>query len=734
MKKYKKMVLAGILLSSTILGANTSVVQAASTSNKLLNVDTSEFKNSVANNVIQVINDLLNSSSTANKVNSQTKFSDLENNQTIKVAPIFGKKTQTEFSKVLQGELNVVDDSEQLVPMKVVKSNEKGHGFINQVSYTLDGATKTVNVDYNYMKPTVSFNSNQTMNFSSNDDSKLISKISSDTNSVGVNTTNGDDANGITNKTNVVAKASDSNNIVTFTPSDSYAQGISAIRTVNIYKAPDLTQLDNDNDSSGNKVLAVSSLKDLDQGRVIKSGNQSYLIKFDYNNVVPDAQGISKVKYTATAVDSAGNVVNDDSTGSPIVFGGGDDDTINVAVNSKGIYPIVTYKDVTSKQTVYTANFGKKDADGTIVSSDIQGALPSGYTLTSPSDFDYTSSNHTRTYSVSKNADTKINFISVNDGSNVGHSDLTGNNGMPSILNAPEGYKLVNASDRLQTLNADQPTKDVYVQKLADSDNALSYTVTFKNKSDGSVIGTEVKGTGSFGNYVSLTAPSGYAFASILDNGFILLKNNQNVTKYVVAADTPYNVSYVDQDSGKEVGTQAGKGANGSTIVLKAPTGYAFVSADDVNYTIDKDTPKSTVYVQKSDQTEDNIVSGYPKNGYIKIYDKNGKLNNDVVLSEGSSWIIDQQVSINGSEYYRVATNEYVKASDVYKYTPLQTVATTNGKDVTPVYNSRGQVIIDRALDTNTPWYTDRSATIKGQKMYRVATDEWIRASDSTLK
>lgn len=734
MKKYKKMVLAGILLSSTVLGANTSVVQAASTSNKLLNVDTSEFKDSVANNVIQVINDLLNSSSTANKVNSQTKFSDLENNQTIKVAPIFGKKTQTEFSKTLQGELNVVDDSEQLVPMTVVKSNEKGHGFVNQVSYTLNGTTKTINVDYNYAMPTVSFNNNQIMNFSSNDDSKVISKISSDTNSVGVNTTNGDDANGITNNTNVVAKASDSGNTVTFTPNDSYTQGISATRTVNLYKDPDLNQLNNDKDSSGNGILAVSDLKDLDQERVIQSGNQRYLIKFDYGNATTDSQGISKIRYTATAIDSAGNVVDDDSTGSPITFGDGETDTINVAVNSEGVYPVVTYKDVTSKKVVYTANFGKKDTAGTITSADIQGALPSGYALTSPSDFNYSSSNNAKTYSVAKNADTKVNFISINDGSNVGQSDLTGNNGTPSILNAPEGYKLVNASDRLQTLNADQPTKDVYVQKLADSDNALSYTVTFKNKSDGSVIGTEVKGTGSFGNYVSLTAPSGYAFASILDNGFILLRNNQNVTKYVVAADTPYNVSYVDQDTGKEVGTQAGKGANGSKIVLKTPAGYSFVSADDVNYTIDKDTPTSTVYVQKSDQTEDNIVSGYPKNGYIKIYDKNGKLNDDVVLSEGSSWIIDQQVSINGSEYYRVATNEYVKASDVYKYTPLQTVATTNGKDVTPVYNSRGQVIIDRALDTNTPWYTDRSATIKGQKMYRVATDEWIKASDSTLK
>jgi len=177
-----------------------------------------------------------------------------------------------------------------------------------------------------------------------------------------------------------------------------------------------------------------------------------------------------------------------------------------------------------------------------------------------------------------------------------------------------------------------------------------------------------------------------------------------------------------------------GKGADGSKVTLKAPTDYAFVNADDMTYTIDKDdTSTKTVYVQKSDQTVDNIVAGYPKNGYIKIYNASGKLNNDVVLSEGSSWIIDKTLTINGAEYYRVATNEYVKASDVYKYTPLQSIVTTKGVNVTPVYNSKGQLVIDLALDTNTPWYTDRSANIKGSEMYRVATDQWVKASDVTL-
>lgn len=725
MKKYTKMVLAGVLLSSAVLGANTSVVKAASI--PTINVDKSE----IANNVIQVINELLNSDSTANKVNSQKNFSDLKDGDTMYVAPIFGKKDAATFNKTLQGELNVVDDNEQMVPMKA-GTPDSTTGFVKEVSYTLDGTTKNVNVKYNYAMPTVSFDGNQIMNFSSEDNADTIKSISTNKDSVIVNTINGKDSNGNDNKTDVTGVMSDDGSSVTFTPSDSYVKsGIPATRTVNRYIMPNWSKLDNDTTA---ETRTVTKPTDLDQPSVIANDNgQLYLVTASYPEDTADTATSVSVDYTATAIDSKGNVVNDDSTGNPITFTK-KDVPVTIDANATNIYPIATFKDVRSKKVVYTKNFTKRAA-GTISADEVQNTLPEGYTLSSPSDFSYSADSYTKTYSVYKDATTKVNFINVNDGSTVGHKTLNGHNGAPSVLAAPTGYTLVNESDIYQELNSDQPTKDIYVKPELDSENALSYTVTFRDKTDRSqVVGTEVKGTGSFGTYVGLTAPSGYAFASVLDNGFILLRNNQNVTKYVVAADTPYSISYVDQDTGKEVGTDAGKGADGSKIVLKAPTGYAFFSADDVNYTIDKDTPTSTVYVQKSDQTEDNIVSGYPKNGYIKIYDEKGKLNNDVVLSEGSSWIIDKSLTINGAEYYRVATNEYVKASDVYKYTPLQTVATTNGKNLTPVYNSRGQVIIDRALDTNTPWYTDRSATIKGQKMYRVATDEWIKASDSTLR
>ncbi|MFC6176493.1 SLAP domain-containing protein [Companilactobacillus huachuanensis] len=708
MKKYTKMVLAGVLLSSTVLGASTSVVQAASSNP--LKVDTS----SITNNVIQVINDLLGSKSTANKVNAQTQFTDLVDGSTLTATPIFGEKTASSFLSTLQGELNVVDENGQLVPITAVTTDSKT-GFVTEVSYTLDGTTKKASVSYSLAKPTVSFSQGTTMNYTSADEANAsLSKL------VTAKTTNGNDAKGNVNAATLSSNPTSvtASGAVVFTPSDIYGSGIPATGTVNLYSAPTVPS-------------RVVSTEDAAKSPIAFTANgQKFLA------TPTDTTDLTAIKYTVAAIDSAGNPVNDSATGNAITFTGVTGQATLTASTDTAVNYTMVFKDAKTGNVVFT-----KDATGKVGDTIDSAAATTALTGTDYSlsgDQSSTTLAQTTTeadFTVTKAAKTTVNYIDSITGKSAGTETLTGNNGSSTILKSiPTGYQLVNLGDFMQTLNADQPTKDIYVKPIQSTVGNLSYTVTYRDKTTGKVVGTPVKSEGALGDYIGLTAPDGYAFASIVDNGFLLLKNNQNVTKYVIAADTPYSISYVDQDTGKEVGTEAGKGADGSTIVLKAPTGYAFVSADDVNYTIDKDTPTSTVYVQKSDQTEDNIVSGYPKNGYIKIYNEKGKLNNDVVLSEGSSWIIDKSLTINGAEYYRVATNEYVKASDVYKYTPLQTVATTNSENLTPVYNSRGQVIIDRALDTNTPWYTDRSATIKGQKMYRVATDEWIRASDSTLK
>jgi len=730
MKKYKMMALTGILLSSTILGANTSVVQAASANTdpaKAINVDKSSL-----NNIIQVINDLLGSSSTANKVNAQTKFSDLVAGNTYNVAPIFGEQSASTFATALQSELNVVDGSGQLVPMTVVKSDD--HGFATEVRYTLDGVTKNINVGYNLTQPTVSFKNGQILNYNAADGLDTInSDISSN---VSATTKNGNDANGNVNKASLSSNPSSLQSIdpqtsITFTPSDIYSDiygsGIQAKAIVNTYAIPTTVP----DRTAAPKVGDSYAFVD-------QSSGQRYLATLTKLTDPVSPATYSVANYNITAIDSMGNTINDSKNNSPI--SGTATGKITAPSDTTGTvnYTLVL-RDAITKKTVLTqdessATPGTVNKDTTALKDALNNS--NGYVLSNDNQSqELTADTQELTFDVTKNADTTINYISTSIGKSVGTENLKGNNGTVTALAVPTGFKLENLTDIAQKLNADQKTKDVYVTPINDSIKNLSYTVTFRDKDTGKVVGSQVNSEGALGDYIGLTAPDGYAFASILDNGFVLLKNDQQVTKYVKAANTPYNISYVDQDTNKEVGTQSGKGADGSKVTLKAPTDYAFVNADDMTYTIDKDdTATKTIYVQKSNQTVDNIVSGYPKNGYIKIYDASGKLNKDVVLSEGSSWIIDRTVTINGAEYYRVATNEYVKASDVYTYTPLQSIVTTKGVNVTPVYNSRGQLVIDLALDTNTPWYTDRSATIKGSKMYRVATDQWVKASDVTLK
>lgn len=50
---------------------------------------------------------------------------------------------------------------------------------------------------------------------------------------------------------------------------------------------------------------------------------------------------------------------------------------------------------------------------------------------------------------------------------------------------------------------------------------------------------------------------------------------------------------------------------------------------------------------------------------YTKLVDAHGKTVTNRALSGGSIWKIDKVVEINNDKYYRVATNEFVKAGNV---------------------------------------------------------------------
>lgn len=115
-------------------------------------------------------------------------------------------------------------------------------------------------------------------------------------------------------------------------------------------------------------------------------------------------------------------------------------------------------------------------------------------------------------------------------------------------------------------------------------------------------------------------------------------------------------------------------------------------------------------------------------NTIATLFDENGNALKNRALGGDSSWYADKLMNLDGVNYLRVATNEWAKLADGLEVTPLnQNVFTKND---TRLYQANGQKVTNRALAKNTAWRTDKSATINGQTMYRVATNEWVSAND----
>lgn len=101
-----------------------------------------------------------------------------------------------------------------------------------------------------------------------------------------------------------------------------------------------------------------------------------------------------------------------------------------------------------------------------------------------------------------------------------------------------------------------------------------------------------------------------------------------------------------------------------------------------------------------------------------------------VHLPVGSVWKVDRKMVKYGATYYRIGNNEWVEDATVTQKANVKNPNIVTTKKLAVLYTSKGNKITDRLLAANTDWYTDRNTTINGQKMYRVATDEWVAASD----
>lgn len=145
-------------------------------------------------------------------------------------------------------------------------------------------------------------------------------------------------------------------------------------------------------------------------------------------------------------------------------------------------------------------------------------------------------------------------------------------------------------------------------------------------------------------------------------------------------------------------------------------------------------------------------------NGIVTVTSDKANVFNDAGNATGKTlsgaYVTDKRRTLMGSTQYRVATNEWVSASDVsFKGTvgdviPNRVSATnTDGwtiKRINPggkVTAARTAIIYDDSNTANTtrmigegsPWATDQIRSKSGVSQYRVATNMWVNAGDMTF-
>jgi len=112
-----------------------------------------------------------------------------------------------------------------------------------------------------------------------------------------------------------------------------------------------------------------------------------------------------------------------------------------------------------------------------------------------------------------------------------------------------------------------------------------------------------------------------------------------------------------------------------------------------------------------------------------KLVDSTGKPIQST-LPPNTEWKYSRLVSINGADYYQVATDEFLPVKSSVSFTPVTAKTNINVTTKAVLYDSQGNALTT-SLPSGSSWVTDGCAIINGVKMYRIATDEWI-SSDSS--
>lgn len=385
----------------------------------------------------------------------------------------------------------------------------------------------------------------------------------------------------------------------------------------------------------------------------------------------------------------------------------------------------VTYRDASGKKV------DQKSLEGT--EGQPIGYYPDGYTYSSePAKFGADGANVT--VNVVNMVSTRINYVDQNG--NVVNSETADGkvDSKYTLSDIPAGVTLLNDADKEITLEANK-TYNVKV-------NAQVFnTVIFKTANNVEVGRAQVFSQ-NVGDTVQLPdsdIPSGYT----TDTKSVTLQSNNNTQIVTVNEVEPQAAGIVRvNDKTAQVYTSYGNAVSGRTLEPNSPWKYFETKniSGETYYRVGLNE-----WVKASDVTAKaitNEVTPFTDNVTTKdyvavLYTKDGQAITGRGLNKNSTWKTANKLVRGDETYYQVATNEWVKASDVTvdapstnddAVTPYKGVVTTNDS-VAMLYSKEGKELTGRALGPHTDWQTANKMNLNGETYYQVATTEWVKAS-----
>lgn len=199
--------------------------------------------------------------------------------------------------------------------------------------------------------------------------------------------------------------------------------------------------------------------------------------------------------------------------------------------------------------------------------------------------------------------------------------------------------------------------------------------------------------------------------ATILHNGGTVYDSNGYATGQTLPEGSAWKLAGSNVINGAtyyQVGSSEWIKASGSAV------------SDGVPTTNTQTTPNTS---QNTSSTRTGVVTTT-----TNVVNANGQTNG-VVLNAGSNWKLGKMISINGSYYYQIATDEYIPPSVVKTADdPSITVQNTNITlfENQTVINDNNQAT-GQTLPAYSTWKTNASRVVSGYRYYRVATNEWVK-------